>query len=347
MHVVLLSPWGALVGLLGLVPLATRWLGERRARLTAEALSLPRPHGLPLVSAGAVLAVSLLLALAAAQPVLRTKQPRRVRTGTEAYVVLDTSRSMLASAGPGRPTRFDRAVAEAARIRASLADVPTGLASFTDRVLPHLFPTSDLDAFSSTLARSIGIDRPPPIDQDVTVTTFDALVELVNGNFFRRETRTRLVVLLTDAVSRDYPEAPLRHAFRSGQGIRSLIVHVGNPSEGIYRGGRLEAGFRPDPRSEEAARRLAAQLGGREYEEGRPAAVVAGARALLGPATLASAGFRPGGFALAPYAVVAAGLVLLALLAGTPLGVKLLWELSFRRRRARGVLPHARLSPRS
>ena len=62
---------------------------------------------------------------------------------TEVVVVLDTSRSMLASASPGAPTRFERAVGFGAALRSRVGDVPFGLASFTDRVLPHLFPTLD------------------------------------------------------------------------------------------------------------------------------------------------------------------------------------------------------------
>ena len=37
-----------------------------------------------------------------------------------------------------------------------------GIASLTDRVLPHLFPSTDVDVFEATIERSMAIERPPP-----------------------------------------------------------------------------------------------------------------------------------------------------------------------------------------
>ena len=61
------------------------------------------------LGAVALAAVPVLLGIAAAQPVLETTHVVPERTDVEAYVVIDVSRSMLAAAGPGEPTRFERA----------------------------------------------------------------------------------------------------------------------------------------------------------------------------------------------------------------------------------------------
>ena len=53
--------------------------------------------------------VVLLAALVAVQPAWEAHGEPRVRADAQVDFVLDTSRSMLASAGPGAPTRLDRA----------------------------------------------------------------------------------------------------------------------------------------------------------------------------------------------------------------------------------------------
>jgi hypothetical protein len=63
---------------------------------------------------------------------------------------------MLASEGRGEPTRYERARAGATELQRGLGDIPVGLASFTDRVLPHLFPTVDERVFRDTAVNSIG-----------------------------------------------------------------------------------------------------------------------------------------------------------------------------------------------
>ena len=86
-------------------------------------------------------------------------RPARCATDAEAFVVIDTSRSMLARSSPRSTIRYARARAAALRFRDAFADVPVGIASFTDRVLPHLFPSADDDVFVATL-RALDRDRP-------------------------------------------------------------------------------------------------------------------------------------------------------------------------------------------
>src|SRR5207245_1127951 len=82
---------------------------------------------------------------AGTQPTLVRRSQHHVRKDAQAWFVLDTSLSMKAAAGPAAPTRFERAQALAIRLRRKLGDVPVGIASITDRALPHLFPTADLN----------------------------------------------------------------------------------------------------------------------------------------------------------------------------------------------------------
>src|SRR5207247_878048 len=103
------------------------------------------------------------------------------RTDVQAYVVLDTSKSMAASAGAGGETRLDRAKGEALEVREGLSSVRFGIASLTDRVLPHLFPTGDPAVFATTLRQSVGIDRPPPGVNSTRATSFAALANLGEG----------------------------------------------------------------------------------------------------------------------------------------------------------------------
>src|SRR5262249_28734496 len=138
---------------------------------------------------------------AAAQPALTHESHARVRTDAEALFVIDTSRSMAASRTPTSPTRLDRAVAAAVRLRAAIPDVPSGVATVTDRVLPDLLPVPDVAGFDSVVEHAVAIESPPPRETAPRATSFGALVELASGNFFEPSAKRRLVVLLTDGES--------------------------------------------------------------------------------------------------------------------------------------------------
>ena len=65
---------------------------------------------------------------------------------------------MLASAGPGAPTRLDRARDGVAQLRAAVPDVPAGISGLTDRVLPVRLP--DARRRRRSPRRSRGACRP-------------------------------------------------------------------------------------------------------------------------------------------------------------------------------------------
>ena len=169
-----LTPTAALVALAAIVPLIVLALADRRSGRTRKLLGLP-PAGLRarIVVPVAVCAVCGLVAFAAAQPVVRTERPRLTRRDAQAFVALDISRSMLASASLRAPSRLERAKAVADELRAGLSDVPIGVATFTDRPLPLLFPTTSAGAFTATVAKAVAVEQPPPRAEAQTVTTFD------------------------------------------------------------------------------------------------------------------------------------------------------------------------------
>ncbi len=170
-----LTPLGGLLVLAVVLPLAGLVLAERRVSAARALLRLARPPGgAPRATIVALAAVPVLLGLAVAQPALRAPKTANVRTDAEAMFVLDTSRSMLASAGPGEPSRLARAQRAAVRLRAAIADVPAGVGTLTDRALPNLLPIADTAAFDATVERAVGIERPPPQEVNVNATTLRA-----------------------------------------------------------------------------------------------------------------------------------------------------------------------------
>src|SRR5262245_54627625 len=107
---VFLTPLGAIAMLAFVVPFAALGLVARRERRARRALGLPAPPtARRLGRTLALVGVPVVLGVAAMQPALRTTRNAHVRTDAQAYFVVDVSRSMLASAGPGRPTRLERA----------------------------------------------------------------------------------------------------------------------------------------------------------------------------------------------------------------------------------------------
>jgi len=186
MNLVFLTPSGVLLVLGVLVPLVALILVRRRAGRLRDALGLADPRSRALVAAIlAVVATGTLLGLAAAQPVIERTTKLETRTDAEAIVVLDVSRSMLARRDPGSPERIARAKAAARTLRAALPEVRFGIASLTDRTLPHLFPSIDQEVFESTLTRSLGIEQPPPRSSLATnATSLDALATIRTQRYF-------------------------------------------------------------------------------------------------------------------------------------------------------------------
>jgi hypothetical protein len=301
MSVSILTPVGALLALVGVVPLLALRAGERRARGVAQVLGLPA-GSLPRAAAVAIAMVAVLLGLAATQPVLVREGGDLVRTDAEVYVVFDTSQSMLAAISPEGPTRFERGQALAMRLGSEIDDVPFGIASLTDRVLPHLFPTPDRNVYAATIERSMDVENPPP-DRDWVgrATTFAALSALATRNFYSSTATSRVAVVLTDGESRPYSFSTLAGDLGGSPAIVPIVVHVSREGERLYIGRNLDRSYAPDSTSRESLAALARATGGSVFGEEDVRAIVRATRAALGKGDVAPSGRERTSTALAPW----------------------------------------------
>ena len=301
-----LSPLASLVALAVALPLLAFALLERRARRVSSGLGLePPPLRTRLGVPGAIAVVAGLLGIAAAQPVISGTQTRVGRSDVQVFVLLDTSRSMLAKAGPNAPTRFERARRLALGLRHELTDVPFGIASLTDRALPHLFPTLDADVYASTLRDAVGIERPPPSGSEPVATAYDSLGDVATNNFYKASVRKRLLVIFSDGESRYFDEVVLAREFKKGL-VHVLFVQLWHPDEKIYVSKKnVDPGYRPDPAAHGAAQRIASAGGGEVLGED-PAAIAARVKAFVGSGPETKLREQRTRVSLGPYVALAA-----------------------------------------
>ena len=315
MRVSFLSPEAALVGLVALLALGALVAGRRRSERACAALALAPPRTRSLVlDAGALVALGALLALAAAQPVVSSLTVVEGRTDAEAIVVVDITRSMLAR-GQGQPTRLERARAYAKEFRSRLPAVPVGVASLSDRALPHLFPSLSANAFAATVDRAIGIERPPPDRRTRTrATSFAALTDLPRMNFFGPRASRRIAIFLTDGETLAVDLNGLREAFVGGR-VQLVLVHVWRAGERVYVARGDAERYRPDPTSRATLSRMATAVEGAAFTEREIDAALADVRSRLGEGPVDARGEELAGVALGPAVAAAAFLPLMVLLA--------------------------------
>jgi hypothetical protein len=317
-----LTPVGALIALAVLLPVAAIVTLSRRASRVRRGLGLPGfSMRLRLLPIAAVLTVAGLLGLAAAQPLLGRTSTQKVRSDAEALLVVDVSRSMLARQGLGGPSRLERAKSAGVRLRASLPSVPMGIASMTNRVLPHLFPSADGDVFETTLERAIGIERPPPgssflvPDQPVAtnVTSLDSLAQVATQRFYSPAATHRLLVVFTDGESTQVSEAAVARRLRRAR-IETVFVQFWDADEQVFTKGSPELEYKPDPAARSILDRLATAAGGSVYDEESLGSAMSKGRDLLGSGPTVAQSHRPDQIALAPYLAAVAFLPLTLLL---------------------------------
>jgi hypothetical protein len=302
-----LSPTASLIALAVVIPLAAYALLERRTRRVSSALGLtPPPLRTRLGVPAAIAAVAGLLGIAAAQPVISGNRTETGRADAEVFMLFDISRSMLARHDSGSPTRLNRAKSMAQAVRTRLSDIPVGIASMTDRTLPHLFPTLDAQVFTSTLRHAISIERPPPAGTNNLATDFNSLGDFGPNNYFSPQVKKRLVIVYSDGESRSFDDVVLASKFRDN-GIRVLFVHLWNSTEKIFlRKNRPDVGYRPDPESVREAERLAAAGDGTVIADGDTGALVTAAKAILGSGPSTKLREQRTRVSLAPFVALAA-----------------------------------------
>jgi hypothetical protein len=315
---VFLTPLAALVAVAVVLPVAAFVLAERRVATVRRLLTLQPPRGgadvRVLVSLAAVV---LLLALAAAQPALSNTQTQRVRTDAEVLFVLDISQSMAAATSRRGATRLERASSAAIRLRASLASVPCGVATLTDRVLPNLLPVADVPAFDATVRQTVIINQPPPRELNVRATTFAALAAVPTSSYFSSSATHRAIVLLTDGESSFFDPAAVGRALADIPRTDFLAVQFWRSSESIYKAsGKPDPNYRPDPSSKIQLASLATATNGRVFTENNVGAAAAALRTMLGHGPSRSLGHAHTTHPLAPYAALLALLPLALVFSG-------------------------------
>jgi hypothetical protein len=315
MNLSLLTPEAALVGAVVVVALAALAVSEARSRRACALLGLaPRSRRSLAVDALALASVGGLLALAAAQPVVSSVGKTQGRADAEMIAVMDITRSMLARSGPAGTTRLDRARSLAKEIRAGVPTVAVGVASLTDRVLPHLFPSLSQNSFAATVDRAIGIERPPPDRRTRTrATALNALSDVPRLNFFGNSSTRRVMLVLTDGESLGVDLGTLRARLYGGH-TALVVVHVWGDDERVYTPGGSVEPYRPDPSSSAAMAELATAVDGFAFTEEQPDAALDRIRRLLGDGPIAARGEELTGTQLAPLAAGAALVPLLILL---------------------------------
>jgi hypothetical protein len=320
------TPSGGLLALAVLAPVAAFAVSARQTSRGRALLQLAPPESDRYVAFSALAAVPLLLGLAAAGPALRTHVGHRIRTDAQAIFVFDTSRSMAASASFRAPTRFAQARAAAIQLRDdAIPEVPSGIASLTTQLLPHLFPTPNEATFNSTVENALGILKPPPpfLQFGVTGTSFGTLSRLRDEGFFSPTTKQRFAILLTDGESGPFEADALGSALARtiipyqipgrppvGQPeppVSIFIVRVGNGNDRIYNAdGSIEATYRPDPRASIIVRTLADAANGHAGSAGQLSATAAALRKAVGSGHSSLQGVKPKTITLAPYVVLLA-----------------------------------------
>ena len=290
MELTFLTPLGALIALAVIGPLAVYRSRERRTRRLREALRLPEPaprSRLWLVVA--IASVCALLGLAAAQPVVATTRSLPERTDAQVFVVLDTTRSMMASSSAGSPNRFQRAKSIAVSLREALPEVPMGVASMTSGVLPHLFPTTDPRVFSQTMEDSIDIERPPPTYSAALATNLEGLGRVPEQNYFPKTAKKRVLVVLTDGESQPFENpGTFTDAFQNEPRVETIFVRLRDEDERVFIGGVAEVGYRPIPGAEAHLDQIASMAEGQvlaESEAGELPGLVAEILGEDGPTT--------------------------------------------------------------
>jgi von Willebrand factor type A domain len=281
MELAFLTPLAGLVAFAVVLPLVAFARSEQRSAQVRSLLRLAPPGGSHRQTIAAIVVLALLVGLGAAQPILEQAREHSARTDAQAFVLLDTSRSMLAAPAAGERTRFERAAAAARRLRESLPGLPIGIASLTDRVLPLVFPSANPDTFERVLRHSIGVDRPASRGaNNARASSLDATMVVPERRFFSGSQR-RLLVLLTDAETQRLHPRRLATRF-VGSGIDTILVRIGSPAERIFATDGSTEPYVPDPASTTTAQDYAAAVGGRAFDEDQLDEAVDAARDAIG-----------------------------------------------------------------
>jgi von Willebrand factor type A domain len=304
------------VALLVLLPLGALLFAEQSLRALCDRLGIRAPGRRDAVVMGtAFVLFAILVGLAAAQPVVSSRQGIKGRVDAETFFIFDVSRSMSARAGPTEPTRLARAREAAKQLRNKLGDVPIGVASFTDRLLPHLFPTVSTNTLLATMDRAIGIDRPPaglPWGDNLG-TKLGSIGDIATAGYFSPDSRRRAAVVFTDGETLPDDITTLSERLQKGN-VRLFFVRLWGADERVYERGLVNTAYVPDPTSESQLDGLAGQLGTKVFEPDQVDTAAADIREVMGTGPTGVRGYELRSSELAPYVFALSLLPLLFLL---------------------------------
>lgn len=307
MGVSFLTPLAGVFALTAAIPLAALLLMEGRSRRLRQLFSLATPRRRELVTAAVALALlPVLVAVAATQPVIVHKQTLKERVDAQVMLVFDTSLSMSARGGLHAPTRLARSKQEARALIPQLGDIPVGIATMTDRVLPNLMPTTNVGIALRTVDQSVWINEPPPsLKYPDRASTLEALLPLASDNLFPPGVRHRILVVFTDGEEQALPPFSSLQSLAQQVSIPPLFVHVWAPTEHIYADGRIDRNYAPDPSSTGVLTQFAGLTHGHVFREGDVNGLLDAIRAEAGskPATTSTLGYAR--VALAPWFLLA------------------------------------------
>jgi hypothetical protein len=310
-QLIFLTPRAALVGLAFVVPLLTLARREKPHSRVRSILGLHRP-GLTgvLVRPFGIVALAALVAATAAQPAVRDTDSTQVRSDAELFLTFDVSRSMLATGAPGGRPRMERARTLGSVVHSALPEVPTGVATLTNRMMPLLFPTGDARGVAAVIDHSLRIMQPPP--ERLTAARASSLAALslaADRSYFNPSARKRVLVVFSDLDSDFFSLDGTLRLLRQHR-IEPFLVRVAVPGERIF-----DSAGRPNAYVSESTVTVGALRRAKwhAFEEGETGRLVSEIRAYLGDGPVGASGVVESQRNLAPLFALAALLVTAAL----------------------------------
>jgi hypothetical protein len=191
-----------------------------------------------------------------------------------------------------------------------VGEVPAGVATLTNRMMPLLFPTGDGRSVTAVIDHSLQIMQPPPVPYTTArESSLSALGLAADRSYFDPTARKRALVVFTDLDSDAFSLSGTLRILRAHR-IEPFVVRVARPGERVFDPSGRPYAYRSISTVTVGGLRNA---GWHAFEEGQRAQLVAGIGNYLGDGPVGGGGVVESQQNLAPYAAVVA-LVLSALL---------------------------------
>ena len=109
---------------------------------------------------------------------------------------------MQATGAPGGIVRLERARALGRELHEALPDVPTGVATLTNRMMPLLFPTGDERGVTAVIDHSLRLMQPQPAALTAArASSLGALTLAADRSYYNPSARKRALVVFSDLDS--------------------------------------------------------------------------------------------------------------------------------------------------